>query len=86
MIKLAKMPKNMKSSNRFRTVFVSAVLCQLYLFTIFETKKMLLAVDVGEALAVQRDGIQIYAGFDLKTTVRRSRRKTIFILLSLSEG
>ena len=44
---------------------------------------MLLAVDVGEALAIQRDGIKIYAGFDLKTTVRRSRRKTIFILLSL---
>ena len=30
MIKLAKMPQNMKSSNRFRTVFDSAVLRQLF--------------------------------------------------------
>ena len=30
MIKLAKMPQNLKSSERFRTVFDSAVLCQLF--------------------------------------------------------
>ena len=30
MIKLAKMPQNMKPSDRFRTVFDSAVLCQLF--------------------------------------------------------
>jgi len=30
MIKLAKMPQNMKSSDRFRTIFNSAVVCQLF--------------------------------------------------------